>query len=77
MSSFLTRRDAIAVMVMQAIIVRKEVLRPTPRQTALSAVEHTDALLEMIENQKKESKRSSNSLRDKGTLIRLCKHLKV
>jgi len=71
MQDNLTRRDAIAVMVMQAIIIKREVLRLSPEQAALSALEHADALLEMMEGQKKLAKRPVNSLRTKGTLIRL------
>ena len=48
MSGYLTRRDTIAVMVMQAMIIKREVLRLTPEQTALSALEHADALLETM-----------------------------
>ena len=43
MQDNLTRRDAIAVMVMQAIIIKREVLRLSPEQAALSALEHADA----------------------------------
>ena len=71
MQDNLTRRDAIAVMVMQAIIIKREVLRLSPEQTALSALEHADALLGMMEGQHKPTKRSHNSIRTKGTLIRL------
>ena len=71
MQDNLTRRDAIAVMVMQAIIIKREVLRLSPEQAALSALEHADALLEMMEGQKKLANRPVNSLRTKGTLIRL------
>ena len=71
MQDNLTRRDAIAVMVMQAIIIKREVLRLSPEQAALSALEHADALLEMIEGQNKFAKRPVNPLRTKGTLIRL------
>tara|TARA_B100001750_G_scaffold182199_1_gene150878 strand:+ start:186 stop:401 length:216 start_codon:yes stop_codon:yes gene_type:complete len=71
MQDNLTRRDAIAVMVMQAIIIKREVLRLSPEQAALSALEHADALLEMIEGQNKLAKRPVNPLRTKGTLIRL------
>ena len=39
MQDNLTRRDAIAVMVMQAIIIKREVLRLSPEQAALSALE--------------------------------------
>ena len=71
MQDNLTRRDAIAVMVMQAIIIKREVLRLSPEQADLSALEHADALLEMIEGQNKLAKRPVNPLRTKGTLIRL------
>ena len=71
MQDNLTRRDAIAVMVMQAIIIKREVLRLSPEQAALSALEHADALLKMIEGQNKLAKRPVNPLRTKGTLIRL------
>ena len=71
MQDNLTRRDAIAVMVMQAIIIKREVLRLSPEQAALSALEHADALLEMMEDQNKLAKRPANPLRSKGTLIRL------
>jgi len=71
MQDNLTRRDAIAVMVMQAIIIKREVLRLSPEQAALSALEHADALLGMIEDQNISTKRSTNPMRTKGTLIRL------
>ena len=71
MQDNLTRRDAIAVMVMQAIIIKREVLRLSPEQAALSALEHADALLEMMEGQNKLAKRPVNPVRTKGTLIRL------
>ena len=71
MQDNLTRRDAIAVMVMQAIIIKREVLRLSPEQAALSALEHADALLEMMEGQNKLAKRPVNPLRTKGTLIKL------
>ena len=71
MQDNLTRRDAIAVMVMQAIIIKREVLRLSPEQAALSALEHADALLEMMEGQNKLAKHPANPLRTKGTLIRL------
>ena len=71
MQDNLTSRDAIAVMVMQAIIIKREVLRLSPEQAALSALEHADALLEMMEGQNKLAKRPVNPLRTKGTLIRL------
>ena len=71
MSSYLTRRDTIAVMVMQAIIIKREVLRLSPRQAALSALEHTDALLETMRGQNQTRKPFSNPLKTKGKLIKL------
>ena len=72
MSSFLTRRDTIAVMVMQAVIVKREVLRLTPQQAALSALEHADALLETMGSQKRKTRKpSSNPVRINGNLIKL------
>ena len=72
MSSLLTRRDTIAVMVMQAIIVKREVLRLTPQQAALSALEHADALLETMGRQKRKTRKpSSNTVRINGNLIKL------
>lgn len=72
MSDYLTRRDTIAVMVMQAIIIKREVLRLTPEQAALSALEHADALIEKMGNQsRKIRKPSSKPMRIKGNLIKL------
>ena len=71
MSSFMNRRDAIAVMVMQAIIIKREALRLTPKQAALSAIEHADALLETMERQSKPRKPSSTRLKVNGNLIKL------
>ena len=72
MSGYLTRRDTIAVMVMQAIIIKREVLRLTPKQTALSALEHADALLEtMGDQQRKTRKPSPKPLRINRNLIKL------
>ena len=59
MSGYLTRRDTIAVMVMQAIIIKREVLRLTPEQTALSALEHADALLETMGGQQRKTRKPS------------------
>ena len=72
MSGYLTRRDTIAVMVMQAIIIKREVLRLTPQQAALSALEHADALLEtMGSQQRKTRKPSPNPMRINGNLIKI------
>ena len=45
MKDHLTRRDAIAIMVMQAIIIKREVLTRTPEQVAFSAVSYTHLTL--------------------------------
>ena len=72
MKDYLTRRDTIAVMVMQAIIIKREVLRLTPEQAALSALEHADALIEKMGNHpRKIRKPSSKPMRIKGNLIKL------
>ncbi|NIQ00921.1 MAG: hypothetical protein GWO19_10615, partial [Nitrospinaceae bacterium] len=46
--SSLERREAIAIKVLQAIICKKEVIRPSPKQAAMLAVEHTDHLLNQL-----------------------------
>ena len=71
MKDNLTRRDAIAIMVMQAIIIKKEVLPRTPEQVAFSALKHADALLEIL-NEKSEAQKPSRKLfNKKGSLIKL------
>lgn len=54
MDSLLTKKESIAVCIMQAIILKRETIRPTPRQAAKTALEHTEALLQLLENPKKE-----------------------
>jgi len=71
MSSFLIRRGDITKMIIQAIIIKKEVLLPTPRQAALSALEHVSALPEPLGTQRKTSKPSSHPLRISGDLVKL------
>ena len=72
MSGYLTRRDTIAVMVMQAMIIKREVLRLTPEQTALSALEHADALLETMGGQQRKTRKPSpKPLRINRNLIKL------
>ena len=72
MSGYLTRRDTIAVMVMQAIIVKRELLRLTPQQAAKSALEHADALLETMGGQQRKTRKpSSNPMRINGNIIKL------
>ena len=53
MKSGLNRRDALAVMIIQAIICKREAIRPTPRQAAKLAVEHTDFLLKKLDQSAK------------------------
>jgi hypothetical protein len=53
MKSGLNRRDALAVMIIQAIICKREAIRPTPRQAAKLAVEHTDFLLKKLDQSTK------------------------
>ena len=72
MNDHLTRRDTIAVMVMQAIIIKREVLRLTPQQAALLALEHADALIETMGHEKNITrKHSSTPKRINGNLIKL------
>ena len=71
MSSYLNRREAIAAMVMQVFIVKHKGLPPTPNQAAPSALEHADALPELLGTQRKNSKPSSNPLRINGDLVKL------
>jgi len=61
MEDTLTRREAIAVMVMQAIILKRETIRPTPRQAARAAIEHTDALLKIFAESKRKGLRCISS----------------
>ena len=62
MNNHLTRKDLIAAMVMQAIIIKHQVLRPTPHQAAKEAMEHTDALLEYMGNKRRATKPSPKGL---------------
>ena len=71
MKDNLTRRDAIAIMVMQAIIIKREVLTRTPEQVALSALKHADALLEILNEQPETQKPSRKLFNKKGNLIKL------
>tara|TARA_Y100001936_G_scaffold186150_1_gene183970 strand:+ start:149 stop:364 length:216 start_codon:yes stop_codon:yes gene_type:complete len=71
MKDNLTRRDAIAIMVMQAIIIKKEVLPRTPEQVAFSALKHADALLEILNDQPDTRKLSRKPFNKNGNLIKL------
>ena len=48
MKSFLEKREAMAVMIIQAIICKREVIRPSPKEAAELAVEHTDCLIQEL-----------------------------
>jgi len=48
MKSFLEKREAMAVMIIQAIICKRETVRPSPKEAAELAVKHTDYLLKEL-----------------------------
>ena len=48
MKSFLEKREAMAVMIIQAIICKREAVRPSPKEAAELAVEHTDCLMQEL-----------------------------
>ena len=54
MKSFLEKREAMAVMIIQAIICKREDIRPSPKEAAELAVEHTDCLLEELDKKSRE-----------------------
>ena len=54
MKSFLEKREAMAVMIIQAIICKREAVRPSPKEAAELAVEHTDCLLEELDKKSRE-----------------------
>ena len=54
MKSFLEKRDAISVSILQAIICKREDIRPSPKEAAELAVEHTDRLLEELDKKSRE-----------------------
>ena len=54
MKSLLPKRDAIAVSILQAIICKREDIRPSPKEAAELAVEHTDCLLEEVDKKSRE-----------------------
>jgi len=47
-------RDSIAVHLLQAIICKREVIRPSPKEAAKLAVEHTDCLMNELDRKKRE-----------------------
>jgi len=48
-------RDSIAVHLLQAIICKREVIRPSPKEAAKLAVEHTDCLMNELDRKKREN----------------------
>jgi len=54
MKSFLEKREAMAVSILQAIICKREAVRPSPKEAAELAVEHTDCLVEELAKKSRE-----------------------
>ena len=54
MKSLLEKREAMAVSILQAIICKREAVRPSPKEAAELAVEHTDCLVEELAKKSKE-----------------------
>ena len=54
MKSFLEKREAMAVSILQAIICKREAVRPNPKEAAELAVEHTDCLVEELAKKSRE-----------------------
>ena len=54
MKSFLEKREAMAVMIIQAIICKREAVRPSPKEAAELAVEHSYCLLEELDKKSRE-----------------------
>ena len=48
MKKLLPKRDAISVSILQAIICKREDIRPSPKEAAELAVEHTDCLMQEL-----------------------------
>ena len=48
MKSLLEKREAMAVSILQAIICKREAVRPSPKEAAELAVDHTDCLVEEL-----------------------------
>jgi|TARA_B110000495_G_C22913722_1_gene533654 hypothetical protein len=55
MKKLIPKRDAISVSILQAIICKREEIRPSPKEAAKLAVEHTDCLLEELGKQSREN----------------------
>ena len=54
MKSLLEKREAMAVSILQAIICKREAVRPSPKEAAELAVEHTDYLVEELAKKSRE-----------------------
>ena len=54
MKKLLPKRDSISVSILQAIICKREDIRPSPKEAAELAVEHTDCLLEELDKKSRE-----------------------
>ena len=54
MKSLLDKREAMAVSILQAIICKREAVRPSPKEAAELAVEHTDCLVEELAKKSRE-----------------------
>ena len=54
MKSLLEKREAMAVSILQAIICKREAVRPSPEEAAELAVEHTDCLVEELAKKSRE-----------------------
>jgi len=54
MKKLLPMRDSIAVNLLQAIICKREDIRPSPKEAAELAVEHTDCLMEELDRKRRE-----------------------
>ena len=48
MKKLLPKRDAISVSILQAIICKREDIRPSPKEAAELAVKHTDCLMQEL-----------------------------
>ena len=60
MKSFLEKREAMAVMIIQAIICKREAIRPSPKQAAELAVEHADSLIHELNKERGEKVKHLN-----------------
>jgi len=52
MKKLLPMRDSIAVSILQAIICKREDIRPSPKEAAKLAMEHTDCLIKELVKKK-------------------------